>query len=181
MTGMMKISPEDSMALFGTPYGGEQDTYRGKAEVVYWYELLKGVVDAVGVCYFTSKWVDITYLGPEEFAGLLSAATGRPFTAEGLMMVGRRIHNIEKAFNTLHAGFGVEDDYPPRRFFEEPVKTGPYEGACFTPSEWKTMLEAYYRLHGWDTATGLQTESTLSELDLTFVAEELKRAGKLGG
>jgi len=179
MTGMIKISPEDSMAVFGTPYGGEQDTYRGKAKVVYWYELLKSVVDTLGLCYFTSKWVDLKFLGPEEYADLLSAATGMTFSGDALMSVGRKVHNIEKAFNTLHAGFGVEDDYPPPRFFEEPVKSGPYKGALFTRHEWQGMLEEYYDLHGWDPKTGLQTEAVLRELGLSSVLKKLKDAGKL--
>ncbi|MBW1820104.1 MAG: aldehyde ferredoxin oxidoreductase C-terminal domain-containing protein, partial [Deltaproteobacteria bacterium] len=179
MTGMMKISPEDSLAVFGTPYGGEQETYRGKAKVVYWYEQLKSVVDMLGLCYFTSKWVDLKFLGPEEYAGLLSAATGMAFSGDSLMLLGRKVHNIEKAFNTLHAGFGVEDDYPPPRFFDEPVKIGPYKGALFTRPEWQRMIEEYYNLHGWDPKTGLQTEEVLRELDLSFVLKRLKNAGKL--
>ena len=179
MTGMMKISPEDSLAVFGTPYGGEQETYRGKAKVVYWYEQLKSVVDMLGLCYFTSKWVDLKFLGPEEYAGLLSTATGMAFSGDSLMLLGRKVHNIEKAFNTLHGGFGVEDDYPPPRFFDEPVKSGPYKGALFTRPEWQRMLEKYYNLHGWDPKTGLQTEEVLRQLGLSFVLKRLKDAGKL--
>ena len=39
---------------------------------------------------------------------------------------------------------------------------------------------AYYRLEGWDTKTGWPTERTLAELDLGFVTEALKAAGRLG-
>jgi len=147
--------------------------------VVYWYEQLKSVVDMLGLCYFTSQWVDLKFLGPEEYAGLLSAATGMAFSGDSLMLLGRKVHNIEKAFNTLHAGFGVEDDYPPSRFFDEPVKSGPYKGALFTRPEWQRMIEEYYNLHGWDPKTGLQTEEVLRELDLSFVLKRLKDAGKL--
>ena len=76
MTGMMKISPEESMSLFGTPYGGEQESYRGKPQVVYWYELLKSAVDTLGLCYFTSKWVDLNFLGPDEYAGAAERCNG---------------------------------------------------------------------------------------------------------
>jgi aldehyde:ferredoxin oxidoreductase len=179
MTGMMKISASDSEALFGTPYGGEQETYRGKAAVVYWYELLKAAVDTVGVCCFTSKWVDIHFLGPEDYADFLTAVTGRPFAANELMVLGRKIHNLEKAFNTLHAGFGMHDDFPPKRFFEEPVKTGPYKGSRFTYSGWQGMLKEYYRLHGWDPETGLQTSKILTELNLPNVLDRLRQAGKV--
>ena len=95
------------------------------------------------------------------------------------MLLGRKVHNVEKAFNTLHAGFGVREDYPPARFFEEPVKTGPYRGSIFSYDEWQRMLKEYYRLHGWDPETGLQTEGLLRKLDLLFVLEKLKKSGKL--
>jgi aldehyde:ferredoxin oxidoreductase len=114
-----------------------------------------------------------------EYADLLSAATGKRFSGEDLMFLGRKIHNIEKAFNTLHAGFGAEEDYPPKRFFEEPVKSGPYAGALFNRDEWQSMLEEYYRLHGWDPKTGLQAEAILKELGLGFVQEKLAQAGKI--
>ncbi len=179
MTGMMKISAEDSLAFFGTPYGGEQETYRGKPKVVYYYELLKSLVDTLGLCYFTSKWSDLKFLGPQEYADLLSAATGIKFSGDILMLLGRRVHNIEKAFNTLHAGFGKEDDWPPERFFKEPVKSGPYKGSVFKYREWQAMLEEYYSLHGWDRKSGVQTEAVLKELDLSFVLEKLKQAKKL--
>ncbi|MBW1945970.1 MAG: hypothetical protein JRJ51_24560, partial [Deltaproteobacteria bacterium] len=179
MTGMMRIPEEKSMSIFGTPYGGEQETYRGKAQVVYYYELLKGAVDTVGLCYFTSKWVDIDFLGPDEYAELLSAATGESFSGDDLMLLGRKVHNIEKAFNTLHAGFGVKDDQPPERFFVEPVKSGKYKGAKFSHRQWQDMLEEYYLLHGWNARNGLQTEDTLHDLGLDSVSERLRQEGKL--
>ena len=87
--------------------------------------------------------------------------------------------NIEKAFNTLHAGFGVEDDQPPERFFLEPVQSGKYQGAKFDHREWNDMLEEYYVLHGWDAQTGLQTEAILADLGLYSVLERLRQEEKL--
>ena len=180
MTGMMKIPPEKSLAVFNTPYAGEQHTYRGKADVVYYYECLKGIVDSVGLCYFTSKWTDVDFMGPEDYAELLNAATGKSYLGESLMHIGRKIHNIEKAFNTLHGGFSKEDDFPPKRFMVEPVKTGPFKGSLFKHADWQTMLEEYYTLHGWDKQTGLQSESTLKALGLESVVEKLRNAGRMG-
>ncbi|MBW1819538.1 MAG: hypothetical protein JRJ60_20550, partial [Deltaproteobacteria bacterium] len=87
--------------------------------------------------------------------------------------------HIEKAFNTLHGNFGVEDDYPPQRFFEEPVKSGPCKGSLFDREKWKGMLEEYYALHGWDPETGLQTRRVLRELGLSSVLGKLEEAGRL--
>jgi aldehyde:ferredoxin oxidoreductase len=119
-------------------------------------------------------------VGPLEIAELLSAAVGREYSADELLLYGRRAHNVQKAFNTLHAGFTRADDLPPRRFVEEPVKTGPHAGARIDLDEWGRMLDRYYRLHGWDPATSWPLPQTLEELGLSDVADRLRAVGKLG-
>ena len=95
------------------------------------------------------------------------------------MMVGERIHNIEKAFNTLHAGFNRQDDYPPKRFMEEPVKSGPMKGERLSREKWDKMLDEYYELHGWDKESSWQTRKCLEDLDLKKIADDLEKAGRL--
>jgi hypothetical protein len=41
------------------------------------------------------------------------------------------------------------------------------------------MLDAYYRGHEWDVASGLQSKETLSVLNLEEVAEKLGKYGRL--
>jgi aldehyde:ferredoxin oxidoreductase len=41
------------------------------------------------------------------------------------------------------------------------------------------MKDEYYRLRGWDEATGLQTAAGLASLGLGDVAEELEKTGLL--
>ena len=43
--------------------------------------------------------------------------------------------------------------------------------------EFKTR---FYKLQGWDTTSGYPTRDTLKSLDLSYVAEELEKHGKLG-
>jgi len=38
----------------------------------------------------------------------------------------------------------------------------------------------YYQLEGWDTTTGYPTRSSLEDLGLGYVADELAAKGKLG-
>jgi len=97
------------------------------------------------------------------------------------MTIGRRIHNVEKAFNTLHAGFSREDDYPPPRFMNEPVKGGEWEGEILTKEGWDFMLDEYYRFSGWDKKTGYQLRKCLEDLDLKEVADDLDKVGRLPG
>jgi aldehyde:ferredoxin oxidoreductase len=43
--------------------------------------------------------------------------------------------------------------------------------------EFKTR---FYKLEGWDTASGYPSRGTLESLDLGYVADELEKNGKLG-
>jgi aldehyde:ferredoxin oxidoreductase len=104
---------------------------------------------------------------------------GIEVTEEELMMVGRRGINLEKAFNTIHAGFDRKDDYPPRRYMDEPIRSGPYAGVKCDKDEWDQMLDRFYELNGWDKATGLQTRRDLVELGMEDVAEKIEKAGRL--
>lgn len=178
-SGYQGISVTQSMEKFGIPTAGDVSRYAENAPLVVWHEAYKAAIDALGMCYFTSYWVDIDLLGPEDYAKLFSLATGMDMDGQQLMLAGRRIQNVSKAFNTLHAGFTRQDDYPPRRLIYEPAKTGPHSGAKLDLEQWKQMLDAYYQEHGWEVATGLQTSSGLNALGLKSVAEKLASYGKL--
>jgi aldehyde:ferredoxin oxidoreductase len=94
------------------------------------------------------------------------------------MRQGQRLHNLQKAFNTLHTGNSRKDDRPPRRM-EEPVQSGPHRGERLDPAMWEGMLDEYYRAHGWDVATGWQTEAGLRELGLEEAIPRLRGVGRL--
>ena len=162
---------------WGISEAGDMRSYHNKAKLVVYYERLQAVLDSLGICLLCSNWGGADQLGPDDLAGLYSAATGRKVSGEELMMVGERIHNVEKAFNVLHAGFDRKDDYPPGRFMEEPVKSGPAQGEVLLKDKWDAMLDEYYQLHGWDKETGWQTKRQLEGLDLKEVADDLEQAG----
>ncbi len=181
-TGMFaNISPEDCQRIWGVPEIGNSQSYENKAKPVIYYEILKAVSDSLGICSFLTQWTGIERTTVEDMAELYSAATGREITAGELMTAGRRIHNLEKAFNTLHAGFDRGDDYPPPRFMKEPVKGGEWEGEILTKEGWDFMLDEYYRFSGWDEKSGWQLRQCLDDLDLKEVADDLEKAGRLPG
>ena len=122
------LPPDVGEKVYGVATAGDPRTYEGKAKLVFWHEQLKAVVDMVGMCYNTSQWVHPGLLAPEDYARMLTAATGVEFSGEQLMLIGRRVHNIEKAINTLHRGFTREDDLPPRILMEEPVRMIYHQG-----------------------------------------------------
>ncbi|MCK4816801.1 aldehyde ferredoxin oxidoreductase C-terminal domain-containing protein, partial [bacterium] len=177
-----QLTPERAMSLWGVSDVGFPQDYKNKAHVVYWIRKLKAVVDALGMCFITSPWYDLTdtnLLQLEDYTALLNAGTGMSLTREELMKYGQRIYNIEKAFNTLHTSLSRKDDMPPPRFMNEPIKSGEFAGNILHREGLEQMLDQYYQLEGWKQKNGLQTEHILSELGLQDVAEKLKTYGKL--
>jgi len=178
-SGYQGLAESVSLEKFGIPTAGDVSRYAENAPLVVWHEGYKAGIDALGMCYFTSYWVDIELLSPDDYANLFSLATGFDIDGRELMHIGRRIQNISKAFNVLHAGHSRKDDYPPRRLLEEAAFSGPHAGEKIDMEQWDLMLDAYYAAQGWEVTSGLQTRRQLSALGLAWVADKLARAGKL--
>jgi aldehyde:ferredoxin oxidoreductase len=171
--------PELAEQLFGNPRPGAAGEYHNQARAVTWFEDYKALVDMLGICWFTSQWIDAVALSPEDYTALLSAGSGRIYAADELMQIGRRLHAVQKAFNTLHCGFTRQDDRPPPRLAVEPIRGGPFDGEHLDPDAWERMLDEYYVCNGWDLATGWQTEASLLALGLGEVAGVLRAHGRL--
>lgn len=148
-------------------------SYDGVPERVFSRECYKAVIDSIGICAYALNQ------SIEDYSAVLSSVTGLDYSPTKLLKIGRQVQNIEKAFNTLHAGFTRKDDYPPERYYSEPVKSGPHAGEKIDHDEWERMLDKYYALHGWDRKTSWQTKECLYELDLPEVAEKLEKAKKI--
>ena len=174
------IPPDISQKIWGIPSAGDPTAYEGKASLVVWFEAYKAVVDSLGICYFTTFWRDTDLLSPQDLSDLLYGATGRRMDEQALFVVGERIINIEKAFNTLHAGFTRKNDYPPERLFTSSVSTGPFKGEHLDRQQWDKMLDEYYGRHQWDRETGWQTETCVEAMGLPhFVKDRLKGKKRL--
>jgi len=195
------------LAEFGTRSGGRAlvakitgdekyafpRTLEKRADIVRWHEDCYAATDALGLCSFaTTARYGVT---PELLARMLSAATGvDSFESESLLFAGRRIMNLEKAFN-VREGATRKDDHLPYRLMNEILAPPSGKGddrstaAAGRPDPVKEqinsrayldrMLDEYYELHGWEKTTGLQRCKTLGDLDLGDVAAELDRMGKL--
>jgi len=167
-----KISREAGERFYGVPTAGDRKAYAGKAKLVAYFENFKAVVDCLNICYFVTQWASPYLINPQDLAALFSAATGWPMTAEELMQIGERIHNMERAFNARE-GMRRVNDLPPARFFE-PIPSGPGKGECLDRAKLEQMLDEYYKLRGW-TTDGVPTRAKLEELDLAYVADELEK------
>jgi aldehyde:ferredoxin oxidoreductase len=150
---------------------------------VYTQEKFKGVLDTTGTCLYNNgllSWE--TETSPESvmyISELVSTLTGLDLNYKKITLIGERLLNLEKAINTIHGGFTRRDDYPPKRYWMESVKSGPYRGERIDHEKWDTALDEYYALHGWDLKTGLQTKDSLDKLGLQVVADRLVAMGSI--
>jgi aldehyde:ferredoxin oxidoreductase len=161
------------------PGGTDYDIthYPNQAKAVVWQGKTKELEDNLGICNYVGTWSGAHFLTPQNYAEMVQTAMGLPVTEKDLMehyaVIGR---NLEKAFNTLHTKLTRKDDLPPRRFRQEEVKTGPYQGFKADEYQYNGMLDEFYQLWGWDKKTGMQTRKELERIGLKDVADKL--AGK---
>ncbi len=156
---------------WATPHSTE---YR--AEIVRWHEDCYEITEALGFCVFTST---AAYgVNPDNMARLYEAATGIPMTEQELMLSGRRVVTLEKAFNVTRGATRQHDDLP-WRLMNEGAASGPLKGAMNSRAELDGMLDRYYALHEWDLKTSWPLRATLEKLQLKDVAEYLGKMGKL--
>ncbi|MBN1226511.1 MAG: aldehyde ferredoxin oxidoreductase family protein [Deltaproteobacteria bacterium] len=146
------ISPE----ILGSPEKLDPFVTEGKAQWVKTFQDLTAVIDSEGICLFTSF-----ALGADDYANLLSAATGIDYSAEEALKAGERIWNLEKLWN-IDIGLTKDDDTLPPRFLEEPMPDGASKGQIV---HLDVTLPEYYELRGWSD-TGIPTEAKLQELNL---------------
>jgi aldehyde:ferredoxin oxidoreductase len=107
------------------------------------------------------------------FAELYAALTGIATSGSELMKIGERCWNLYKALN-IRAGFGREDDQPPKILFtplkglkgEEYPLIDYHQSKVLTQEDVGRAIDDYYDERGWDKGTGIPTPAKLKELAL---------------
>lgn len=140
--------------------------YETKAALMRWHENWHCVVDSLGLCKL--EGIALKPLLPRHFQRILAAATGWQISVAELELIGERIWNLERLFNTRE-GMRREDDFPPRRLLEEPIATGPARGERLDRNRYDQMLTEYYRLRGWNIDTGIPSIEKCHELGLDWI------------
>ncbi len=138
--------PEYKARLYGGAVSGKPQEYDGKELAVKACEEIFAVGDAIGMCRFTTKLFNSPNLpGYEDFRTQIRNATDLEYAEEHLAAVGANIRGIERMIN--HAlGVRPKDDWCPDRWYDEPVKGGPYAGEKLDRQEYGAMLDRFYRL-----------------------------------
>jgi aldehyde:ferredoxin oxidoreductase len=130
-----------------------------------WFSLF----NCLGLCHrvYISRFHSIE--GVVEF---YSAITGIETTAAEMLKAAERAWNISRLLN-VRAGFGRNDDTPPRGWFTPPSARNrefplrDYFGAAsFASEDVEGVLDDYYDERGWDKESGIPTPDKLKELGL---------------
>ena len=169
-----QISPQMSKKLFNIQNIGNPTEYGNKAELVVWQEKYKAIVDIMGICACTSMWTDVNLFQPEDISDFYYLVTGEILSIKELFKIGEKVQNLEKVFNVLHAAFTREDDLPPKKLTDVPIKEGIYQDSRLDLRQWNKMLDRYYFLHKWDKKTGIPTKDRLHELELSELIDILE-------
>ncbi len=146
------ISPE----VLGVPEKLDRFSIDGKAAWVKTFQDLTAVIDALGLCLFTSF-----ALGLDDYKDLVNAVTGESYSSEEVLACGERIWNVERLHN-LREGYTKADDTLPKRFLYEPMPDGPAKGFVHRIDE---LLPLYYAERGWN-IDGIPTQEKTALLGI---------------
>jgi aldehyde:ferredoxin oxidoreductase len=167
------IPPEILNELgFDVRKAGGRLTTEEKGPLLKWSYDSRAVLDSLEFCLFISRGRLYTDFRP--YAKAMTAATGIHYDWKGLLAIGERICNLERAFN-VREGASRKDDTIPERFMKLPADGG--STGSIVPLD--RMLDDYYRARGWDLKSGNPTRATLERVGLKGVADDLERMGRL--
>jgi aldehyde:ferredoxin oxidoreductase len=150
------------------------------------------------------RWPDFVNLNVPDKVGstgkaeprFFNAVTGKDFTFLDGVELGRKIWNLDHAIWTLqgrHRDMVHFADYVYKEPAETPggtkellsgVRDGKWDyydycGRHLDRDKFERFKDRFYKLQGWDVATGYPTEKTLKSLGLGHVANELREHKKL--
>jgi len=146
-------------------------------KVIELQRLRGGVFECLTTCRL--PWVEVGF-GLDWYPRFLKVATGVDMTMNDLFTVADRTFTLMRAFWVREhaAAWSRSMDSPPARWFDEPVKEGPFKGTALDREKYNRMLQLYYNKRGWDNR-GIPTKRTLVKLGLEDVAQELHRYVRL--
>ncbi|MEW5958230.1 MAG: aldehyde ferredoxin oxidoreductase C-terminal domain-containing protein, partial [Chloroflexota bacterium] len=135
-------------------------------------QYLYSLMDSVNVCQFVygPAW---QLLGPQDLRDMVEYVTGWEVTIGELLQVGERRLNMLRAFNARE-GIDRRQDKLPEKMFKQALKGGSTEGIKVERAEFEAGLDEYFRQSEWDIETGIPTRPKLEELELGWVADQLK-------
>jgi len=146
-------------------------------KVIEFQRIRGGFFECATVCRL--PWIELGF-ELEWYPKFLHAATGFEMSWDELNLIADRVYTLIRAFWVREYGknWSREMDFPPARWFEEPLTKGNLKGAKLDRAKYEVMLNMYYRKRGWD-EQGVPKKATLEKLGLKDVAKKLKKRVKL--
>ncbi len=152
-----------ALEQYGTRKAAFPQSYKEVAHPTVNAEGIYAAIDMLGVCKYVIPWFYTERLDIP--AKLFSLATGVEMSEDELLFAGQRVVTLERAFNVMK-GIRRKDDTLPKRFFEEPVPSGPHKGERLDKAKFDEMIGEYYALRGYD-KDGVPTEEAFKKYGLT--------------
>jgi aldehyde:ferredoxin oxidoreductase len=159
--------PKRGEIMFGIPEATLRLADRGKGRLISYFEDWCAVIDSLEPCKNIMENMEI--LTFDVAAKAIEAVLGFEISPSDVQRIGTRIVNLERAFN-VREGITRNDDTLPQRFREIPLSEGLSSG---TVLKLDLMLDEYYSERGWNLQTGKPTRTTLENLSLEYVADDL--------
>jgi aldehyde:ferredoxin oxidoreductase len=142
-------------------------------KVIEFQRIRGGMFECLTTCRL--PWIEVGF-ELDWYPKFLKAATGVAMTMEDLFTIADRVYALMRAFwvREYKNRWSSRLDYPPKRWFDEPITQGHFKGASLDREEYEAMLQLYYQKRGWD-RRGIPTAKTLTDLGLRNVAQELSQ------
>jgi aldehyde:ferredoxin oxidoreductase len=157
------------LALLGlTQPEGLRALDEAKVRFAWTTQKVFSLADTLCLCQF--DWGPAWQMyGPEHFVQMVNAVTGWGVELDDLLLAAERRIHMMRVFNARE-GFDRSRDILPPRVYEKKVG-GATDGVAVTPEELEHAKDLYYRLAGWDPATGNPTPATLRRVGLGWLAD----------
>jgi aldehyde:ferredoxin oxidoreductase len=143
-------------------------------KVIELQRLRGGLFESMTTCRL--PWIEVDF-GLHWYPKYLEAARGTGIAQEEISVLGDRIYTLIRSYWIReNRSWSREMDYPPSRWFEEPLNQGDLKGYTLDRARYDEMLSRYYEMRGWD-EIGIPQKETLEGLGLGDVESVLGKNG----
>lgn len=179
--------PPIAIHIAGYKEAGDIRSYhpQAKANLVRYYENMFFMSDSLGICKFTYGHLGFWHDDPKQFENMYDRvlkaiyyASGIRYTKEELFAIFEKAYQIERATISLR-GMRREDDQPNHKCLTQSCPgdhpAGPVPLPPIDAGKFNKVLDAYYKVRGWDLKTGIPKPAHLKKLGLPEVAQKVSR------
>jgi benzoyl-CoA reductase subunit BamB len=135
-------------------------------DIVDWQEMMHYIDDGLGMCAGLSSFPLKPPYHIHNYPKFISSGAGIEMDEAKLAQAAKRYRTLVRAIN-IRRGMRRKDEKPPENHWKKRF-----------PELEKELLDAYYKLKGWN-SEGIPTRESLHELGLDYVSEDFLRRGIL--